>query len=123
MTSPGLPPSIATEGDDNPAGEVLEPTTAPDSKRLDQYTEPEHPSPPPDHLPVGGVTPMPQDRGEMSLVDEAQISLDLAEQAKKSIDRSNSWEGVVGRIKWVMDTLSPVTGVRVISAFPFLQVD
>ena len=123
MTSPGLPPSLPTEGDVASAGEVLEPTTAPDSKGLGQSTEPEHPSPPPDHLPVEGVTPMPQDRGEMSLVDKAQISLDLAEQAKKLIDRSNTWEGVVGRIKWVMDTLSPVAGVRVTFLLPFLQVD
>ena len=123
MTSPGLPPIIPTEGDDAPAGEVLEPTTAQDSKALRQSTEPEHPLPPSDHLPVEGVTPMPQDQGEMSLVDEAQASLDLAEQAKKLIDRSNSWEGVVGRIKWVMDTLSPVAGVRVKFVLPFLQVD
>ena len=66
---------------------------------------------------------MPQHREEMSLVDEAQISLDLAEQAKKSIDRSNSLEGVVGRIKWVMDTLSPVAGVRVTFVLPLFQVD
>ena len=123
MTSPGLPPIVPTEGDDAPAGEVLEPTTAPDSKALGQSTEPEHPLLPSDQLPVEGVTPMPQDQGEMSLVDEAQTSLDLAEQAKKLIDRSNSWEGVVGRIKWVMDTLSPVAGVRVIFVLPFLQVD
>ena len=124
MTSPGLPPNIPTEGDDAPAGEVLEPTTAPDSKGVGQSTEPEHSLPPPGHLPVDeGVTSMPQDRGEMSLVDEAQTSLDLAEQAKKSIDRSNTWAGVVGRIKWVMDTLSPVAGVRVIFVSPFLQVD
>jgi hypothetical protein len=123
MTSPALPPSIPTEGDDIPAGEVLEPTTVTDSRGVGQSTVPEHPLPLPDHLPVEGVTPMPQDRGEMSLVDEAQTSLNLAEQAKKSIDRSNSWEGVVGRIKWVMDTLSPVAGVRVIFVLPFLQVD
>ena len=123
MTSPGLPPSLPTEGDVASAGEVLEPTTAPDSKGVGQSTEPEHPLPPPGHLPVEGVTPMSQDRGEKSPVEEAQIKLDLAEQAKKSIDRSNTWEGVVGRIKWVMDTLSPVAGVRVIFALPFLQAD
>jgi hypothetical protein len=120
VTSPGLPPNIPTEGDDTPAGEVLEPTTVTGSKALGQSTELQHPLPPPDHLPVEDVTPMPQDQGEMSLVDEAQISLDLAEQAKKSIDRSNTWEGVVGRVKWVMDTLSPVAGVRVIFVLPFL---
>ena len=57
---------------------------------------------------------MPRDQGETSLVEEAQIGLDLADEAEKSIDRSNTWEGVVGRIKWLMDTLSPVAGVRVI---------
>ena len=114
MTSPVLPSIIPTEGDDAPAGEALEPTTAPDSEALGQSTEPEHPLPPPGHLPVEGVTPMSQDRGEKSPVEEAQIKLDLAEQAKKLIDRSNTWGGVVGRIKWVMDTLSPVAGVRVI---------
>jgi hypothetical protein len=122
VTSSGLPPSIPTEGDVTLAGEVLEPTTVTDSKGVGQYTELEHPLPPPDHLPVEGVTPMSQDQGEMSHVDEAQNSLDLAEQAKKSIDRSNTWEGVVGRIKWVMNTLSPVAGVRVIFVLPFLQV-
>jgi hypothetical protein len=122
VTDPGFPPSIPAEGDDTPAGEVLEPTTATDSKALGQSTELEHPFPLPDHLPVEGVTPMPQDQGEMSLVKEAHMNLDLAEQTKKSIDRSNTWEGVVGRIKWVMNTLSPVAGVRVIFVLPFLQV-
>jgi hypothetical protein len=125
MTSPSLPPNIPNEGDDTPASDVPKPTTIPDSRELDQSTdaEPEDLLPPPDHLPVEGVTAIPQDQGEMSLVKEAQISLDLAEQAKKSIDRSNTWEGVVGRIKWVMDTLSPVAGVRVIFVSPFLHVD
>ena len=114
MTSPGLPSNIPTEEDDTPAEEVPKPVATPDSKGLGQSTEPEHPLPPLDHLPVEGVTSMPQDRGEMSLADEARIKLDRADEAKKLIDPSNTWEGVVGRIKWVMDTLSPVAGVRVI---------
>ncbi|KAH9053288.1 hypothetical protein EDB87DRAFT_1574387 [Lactarius vividus] len=50
----------------------------------------------------------PQDRGEMSLVERARIDLDRADEVDKSIDQSKTWEGVVGKIKWVMDTLSPV---------------
>jgi hypothetical protein len=114
MTSTGLPSNIPTEEDDTPAEEVPKPIATPDPKGLGQSTEPEHPLRPPDHLPVERVAPMPQDRGEMSLVKEAQIRLDRADEAKELIDRSNTWEGVVGRIKWVMNTLSPVAGVRVI---------
>jgi hypothetical protein len=32
----------------------------------------------------------------------------------KPIDQSNTWQGAVGRIKWVMDTLSPIAEVRAI---------
>ena len=31
------------------------------------------------------------------------------------IDRSNTWERALGRIKWVMDTLSPIAEVRVMA--------
>jgi len=38
-----------------------------------------------------------------------------ADEAVKRIDRSNStWAGAVGRIKWVMDTWSPIAEVRII---------
>jgi hypothetical protein len=50
----------------------------------------------------------------MSLVKKAQIDLYLAEEAKESIDPSETWEAVVGRIKWLMDVLSPVVEVRAI---------
>ena len=33
----------------------------------------------------------------------------------------NTWDEVVGRIKWVLDTLSPVAGVRVIFVLCFLD--
>ncbi|KAH9045878.1 hypothetical protein EDB83DRAFT_1549999 [Lactarius deliciosus] len=52
----------------------------------------------------------PQNNGETSLVDseKARIDLDRADEVEQSIDRSKTWKGVVGNIKWVMDTLSPV---------------
>ena len=65
---------------------------------------------------------MPQEKGEMPLVEKARVGLDLAEKAKESIDRSGTWEAVVGRIKWLMDTLSPVAGVRVSFLVCFLDL-
>ena len=53
----------------------------------------------------------------MSLSEKARIGLDRAVQEEKSIDGSNTWQGVVERIKLVMDTLSPVAGVRAIDIF------
>ncbi|KAH9052646.1 hypothetical protein EDB87DRAFT_1581588 [Lactarius vividus] len=62
----------------------------------------------------------PQDRGEMSLVERARIDLDRADEVEKSIDQSKTWEGVVGKIKWVMDTLNPVAEMayKVLSVIP-----
>ncbi len=64
---------------------------------------------------------MPQDQAETSLVEKAQIYLDRADEVKGLIDRSDTWEGAVGKIKWVMDTLSPVAEVRVIFVLPILD--
>jgi hypothetical protein len=120
--SANIPQKVPPEVEGTSAEEVRQPTaTAIDSSGPGPSTEPEHPLPPPDHLSVeGGTTPMPQDQGEAPLFHEAQIGLDHADEAKKLIDRSDTWEGVVGRIKWLMDTLSPVAGVRVIFVLPFL---
>ncbi len=92
-----------------------------DSRGPDQSTALEHSLPPPDLLPVQSSTPKPQDQEELSLVEKARIDLDRADEVKKSIDRSNTWEGAVGKIKWVMDTLSPVSEVRVIFVLHILD--
>ena len=110
-TSPSVPQNIPSERGNTPAEGVLTPTIAPASKVPDQSTEHESPLLPPGHI-VQGSASMPQDKGEMSLDEKARAALDLADNAKGSIDRSNAWEGVVGRIKWLMDTLGPVAGVR-----------
>ncbi|KAH9015383.1 hypothetical protein EDB84DRAFT_1526831, partial [Lactarius hengduanensis] len=94
--SPSDPQTIPTEGDDTPAEDVRQPTTRTNSGGPDQPTSPEHPLPPPDHLPVNIGTPMPRDL-ETSLIEKARIDLDRADEVEKSIDRSNTWEGVVGR--------------------------
>ena len=119
--STSIPLNIPTEAVDNPAEAVPTPTAAPDSGAPDQSTEPKHPSSPQDHLPVQSATPVPQDQGETSLTEKAQTGLERADELEKSIDRSDTWEGVVGRIKWLMDTLSPVAGVRVIFVLPYLD--
>lgn len=98
MTSNRNPQEIPTEGGDTHAG-------ATDSRELNRSTEPK-----PIQTWISAHTS--QNQGETSLVEEAQIGLNLAEEAKESIDLSDTWEGVVGKIKWVMDTLSPVAGVR-----------
>jgi hypothetical protein len=114
-TFPSDSPQIPAQGDNSPAEEVPKPTIGSDSRGPDQSTAPEPPSPPPDHPPVQSSTPVPQDQAEMSLSEKAQISLDRADEAEKSIGGSNTWQGVVEKIKWVMNTLSPVAGVRVIN--------
>ncbi|KAH8994773.1 hypothetical protein EDB83DRAFT_2325109 [Lactarius deliciosus] len=43
------------------------------------------------------------------------------DRVEESIGQSNTWEGVVGRIKWVMDILSPVAEVRVVFVLPILD--
>ncbi len=58
---------------------------------------------------------MPDGRAETSPTEKAQIALDRADEAKKPIDRKNTWKGTVMRIKWVMDTISPIAEVRTIS--------
>ena len=112
--STGAHPDTVTERDDNPTEAVPAPTVTPDSRAPDQSTESNHPLPPPDYVPVQSATAMPQDQGETSLTEKAQIGLDHADELEKSIDGSDTWEGVVGRIKWLMDTLSPLAGVRTI---------
>ncbi len=57
----------------------------------------------------------------MSPTEKALTALRRADEVKKPIDRKNTWKGVVGRIKWVMDTVSPIAEVRAISILPLLH--
>jgi hypothetical protein len=104
------PQSLPTEDDGSPAEEASIPGRI-------QFTSPEHPLPQSHHQPVeAGNTNKPQSREEASPAStkDLRLALDQADQAAKRIDRSNTWQGAVGRIKWVMDTLSPIAEVRVI---------
>ncbi len=64
--------------------------------------------------------PMPHGQAE-KLPTEARIAVRRADEAMRPIDGSDTWEKAVGRIKWVMDTLSPITEVRAISNWPLLD--
>ena len=89
-----------------------------DSGGPTQSTAPEPLLPPPEHLPIQTDTPMPHGRAEMSPAEDPLVTLHRADEAMRwidPIDRSNTWARAVGRIKWVMDTLSPIAEVRVMS--------
>ena len=57
----------------------------------------------------------------MSLTEKALIAVRRTDEAKKLIDRKNTWEGAVSRMKWVMDTVSPIAEVRAISILSLLD--
>ena len=58
--------------------------------------------------------PIPEGQAKMSLTKRVLIALRRADEAKEPIDQKNKWKGAVRRIKWVMDTVSPIAEVRTI---------
>jgi len=66
-------------------------------------------------------TRKPEGQAKMSLIKRVLIALRRADEAKKAIDRKNTWKEAVRRIKWVMDTVSPIAEVRTISILPLLD--
>ena len=87
-----------------------------------QFPVPEHLLPLSHHQPVETGAAMPQSREEMSPTStkNPRFALHRADEAVRQIvpiDRSNTWEGAVRRIKWVMDTMGPIAEVRVILIF------
>ncbi len=115
--SPNNPPKIPTEGNDSPAEEATEPSIAPGTEAPVQSTIPESILPLPDHLAVETDAFMPRVQAETSPIENAQIDLRRADEAMKSINRLNIKERVLGNVKGVMDTLGPITEVRVVSFY------
>ncbi len=113
---PNNPTEVPTKGDDSPA-EESKPFIVPDSGGPIQSTAPEPLLPSSDPLPV---EPMSEGQAEMSLTETAVIAVRRADEAKKPIDRKNTWKGAVSRIKWVMDTVSPIAEVCAVSILPVL---
>jgi hypothetical protein len=114
ITPPDLcnsPPCIPTEDDDSPAEATI-------TGRI-QVPVSEHLPPLSHHQPVETDNTMPQSPEEVlpTSTKNPRFALDRADESMKQIvpvDRSNTWERAVGRIKWVMDTLGPIAEVRVI---------
>jgi hypothetical protein len=113
ITPPNLynsPPSIPTADDGSPAEAPIPGPTHP---------SPEHHLPPSDHQSVeaveaGNNKPQSREEGSPDATKDLRLVLERANQEMERIDRSNSWQGAVGKIKWVMDALSPIAEVRVI---------
>jgi len=118
---PNNPPEIPTKGDNTPAEEATKPFKVPDSGGPIQSTAPEPLLPSPDPLSVETGASMPEGQAEMSPTEKALIALRRADEAKKPIDRANTWKGAVSRIKWVMDTVSPIAEVRAMPILPLLD--
>jgi hypothetical protein len=66
-------------------------------------------SPPTDRLPS---TPMLAAADQRAGMSPAETALNRADAAMTTINTSKTWGVALERIKWVMDTLSPVAGVR-----------
>ena len=58
-----------------------------------------------DRVPIETSTAVPA-------MSHAKNALTNADKATEAINLTSTWEGAVARIKWVMDTVSPVAGVR-----------
>ncbi len=118
VATPILPnnnPKILIEGDDSPAEEATKPSMSPDSGCSIQSTAPEPLLPLPDHISVEIDVSTSQSQAEVLPTEDPHVALRRADEAVKPMDRSNTWEMAVGRIKWVMDTLSPIAEVCVMS--------
>ena len=84
-----------------------------------QLPVPEHVSPLSQPQPVETGNTIPESREDVShaSTNDPHLALLLADKSMKKIvpiDGEHTWEKAVGRIKWVMDTLGPITEVRVI---------
>ena len=122
VTPPNLhniPSSIPTVDDDPPAEEATIPGRI-------QFPTPEHLSPPSQHQPVETRNAISQSQEDVSPTGtkDPHLALHRADESMKQIvpiDGSNTWESAVGKVKWVMDTLSPIAEVRPIP-FSYLSL-
>ena len=109
--------AIAAEIDVSSTEHATEPTIAQAQDSIEPTpsvvaTTPEPLSPPTDSGPIETSTPILPDPAVRAEMSPAENALHDADDATKAIGLTNTWEGAVGRIQWLMDTLSPVAGVR-----------
>ena len=69
-------------------------------------------SPPTNRLPSEMSALMPPVVDRWAGMSPAENALRDAEEVMAIINVSKTWEGALERIKWVMDTLSPIAEVR-----------
>ncbi len=69
-------------------------------------------SPSKNHLPGGFYAPMPPAANQWAGVSPAEDALHDTNEAVTTFNLSKTREGALERIKWVMDTVSPVAEVR-----------
>ncbi len=116
--SPALSISAAdfrsTEVESSGSGEVTKPPVVQESSttRSGVPATPEALSTP--------ATPMLPAGDDRAVISSTKAALRGADEAAKTINLSTAWEGALGRIKWVMDTLNPVAEVRMKPFSPIL---
>ncbi|KAH9023562.1 hypothetical protein EDB83DRAFT_1988372 [Lactarius deliciosus] len=105
----------STTINDSPSGEAEEPSVAQESTdpiRSTITTGPETISPPTDRLPSSEMCTPIQPAADRRGVSSAQSALHGTDEAIATINVSKKWESALGRIQWVMDTVSPVAGLH-----------
>ena len=118
---PNNAPEMPIKRDDSPAEEATQPSVVPDPGGPVQSSAPEPLLHSPESLSVEAGTPMAHVQAETSPTEKVLIALRRADEAKKPIDRKNTWKGAVSRIKWVMGIVSPIADVRAISILPLFD--
>ncbi len=105
------------------AGEAIRPSATQDSMKSTSTVAAgfETLSYPKDHLLGEITTSMPPAADGSAGMSPAKNALSNADEAMTTIKLSNAWEGALERIKWVMDTVSPVAEVRAMSFLPILD--
>jgi hypothetical protein len=63
-------------------------------------------------------TPLPPAANRSAVMSLAKDAIRDADKAMPTINLSDTWQSALGRIEWVMDTLSPVAGVSYDVLFP-----
>ena len=101
----------STEVNESHPTEAKQVSTAQDTDNTRSAADSEILSPPKDRHPSENTSQAPpvDRRVEMS---PAENALQVAKEAMATINLSDTRESALERIKWVMDTLSPVAGVR-----------
>jgi hypothetical protein len=105
---------ITTEVDNQPAEGATAPSVAQHIVELSPATAVIACEPSTDYLPAeSGAPALP------TAECQPEKALHDADNAMKTMDLYDTWDNAVKNIKWVMDTVGPVAGVRTLSFYFF----